>query len=321
MVKLLSSSLCVMLAAALLASVPQTSDARRLGGGKAAGMQRQAPAKPVDATPGTPAQPGQAAVAPKAAPAAAATGAAAAAGKRSWLGPIAGIAAGLGIAALMSHLGLGEAFGNFLTMALLAIVAFVAIRWLMGRFRQPARDRSTGPQLAGAGAPFNEPTWRDRDQPAPMQRQAMPEPMVAPISPVSPASPAAHSAGGQPLPDFDAAAFERVAKLIFVRLQAANDAGDVEDLRKFTTPELFASLRLDLQDRGGAAQQTDVVQLAAEVVETSREIDQHIVSVRFQGLIREEIGGTAEPFEEIWHLVRPADGQREWAIAGIAPVN
>jgi predicted lipid-binding transport protein (Tim44 family) len=109
--------------------------------------------------------------------------------------------------------------------------------------------------------------------------------------------------------------------MIFVRLQAANDAGDVEDLRKFTTPELFASLRLDLQERGATRQQTDVVQLTARVVDTALEGHQQVASVRFDGLIREELNGPAAPFDEVWHLVRPADGSREWAIAGIAPIN
>jgi predicted lipid-binding transport protein (Tim44 family) len=120
---------------------------------------------------------------------------------------------------------------------------------------------------------------------------------------------------------FDAAAFERIAKTIFVRMQAANDAGQVEDLRKFTTPELFASLRVDLQDRGDAAQQTDVVKLDAEVLETAQEDGQWIVTVRFSGLIREEAGGGAQPFDEMWHLVKPVDGSREWAIAGITPTQ
>jgi len=57
------------------------------------------------------------------------------------------------------------------------------------------------------------------------------------------------------------------------------------------------------------------------VMDTAQEGSQQIVSVRFDGLIREDIGGAAAPFDEIWHLVRPADGSREWAIAGIAPVN
>ena len=53
-----------------------------------------------------PAQPGAAAA--KAAPAAAAAAAPARTGMSRWLGPVAGIAAGLGLAALASHLGIAE---------------------------------------------------------------------------------------------------------------------------------------------------------------------------------------------------------------------
>jgi len=117
---------------------------------------------------------------------------------------------------------------------------------------------------------------------------------------------------------FDAAAFERTAKLIFIRLQAANDAADLEDLRRFTTPEMFAAARLDLQERPASIkQQTDVVQLHAEVLDVSDDNKQQVVSVRFHGLIREDLGGAANPFDEVWHVVKPADGGREWAIAGI----
>ena len=119
----------------------------------------------------------------------------------------------------------------------------------------------------------------------------------------------------------DAADFERLAKMVFIRLQAANDTSNLDDLRKFTTPELFASLRLDLQDRAGAKQQTDVVQIDAKVVECARENGQDIVTVRFTGLIREAAEAGAEPFNELWHLVRAADGHGDWAIAGITPVQ
>jgi predicted lipid-binding transport protein (Tim44 family) len=118
-------------------------------------------------------------------------------------------------------------------------------------------------------------------------------------------------------PGFDRAGFERIAKTLFIRLQAANDAGQVEDLRKFTTPELFATLRLDVQDRGATPQQTDVQRVDAEVVDTAQADGQWIVSVRFHGLIREEANAAAEAFDELWHLVRPLDESREWAIAGI----
>lgn len=117
---------------------------------------------------------------------------------------------------------------------------------------------------------------------------------------------------------FDTDAFERIAKLIFIRMQAANDNADLDDLRQFATPEMFAVFKLDLQDREDTAQQTDVVQLAAEMIDFEQDSVRQVVSVRFHGLIREEKDAPAEPFDEIWHLVKPTDGSREWAIAGIA---
>jgi len=294
-------------ASLMLSMLPADAEARRLGGGRAAGMQRQV-APPKTATP-----PNATQNTPAAAPGATAgTGTAAAnAGRRSWMGPIAGLAAGLGIAALMSHLGLGAGFANFLTLLLLAVVAVVVVRWLMRRFasQQPAGHARLA--TAGAGG-FGQP-------PQPLQ-DAQP----ARFQPLPPAGTSAFAptGSGPVMPEgFDAAEFERVAKTIFVRMQAANDAGHVEDLRRFTTPELFASLRVDLQDRGDATQQTDVVKLDAQVLETVQEDGQWIVSVRFGGLIREEATGGAQPFDETWHLVKPVDGSREWAIAGITPTQ
>lgn len=290
-------------------------EAKRLGGGRPAGMQRQMPAKQPDATPNQ-APSNQAAPTNAAAPTAgAAPGAQAAAGKRSWMGPIAGIAAGLGIAALMSHLGMGEAFGNFLTMALVALVAVFVIGWLIRRFS--ANGRAAGPQLAGAGAPFQGGMQQQTAQ-QPMQRQAQSFNTGASVSPLG--ASAAPVAAALPA-GFDAAGFERIAKMIFIRLQAANDEANIEDIRKFTSPELFASLRLDLQERGSSKQQTDVVQLDAQLVDAAQESGQWVASVRFSGLIREEAEAGAQPFNELWHLVRPLDESRDWAIAGITPID
>lgn len=313
------ASLAVALAGVTLSVAPIESEAKRLGGGRASGMQRQAPAKQADTSP--PAQnatPNQAAKPAQAAPANAAAPAAAQPAKRSWMGPIAGLAAGLGLAALASHFGFGEELANFMMIALLAVVAMVAIGWVMRRMRgaQPA-----GPQLAGAGAPFSSPSAPAGSQPtSPMSREALGvfnggQSAGASAAGVSTASAAVRPEG------FDTDGFTRIAKMIFIRLQAANDEANLDDLRKFTTPELFASLRLDLQERGQAAQQTDVMQLDAELVDTAQDNGQWVASVRFSGLIREEVGQGAEPFNELWHLVKPLDGSREWAIAGITPLQ
>ena len=148
-------SLILALSVAVFAAgmAPSLSEAKRLGGGGSSGMQRSTPPRSTpDATPAKPAQ---------ATPAAAAAPAAGAAPKRSWMGPLAGLAAGLGIAALMSHLGLGAEFGNIIMMVLLGIVAFVAIRFLIARFgrsgARPAMATPNGMQFAGAGADSNTP--------------------------------------------------------------------------------------------------------------------------------------------------------------------
>ena len=293
--------LSTLIAVSGLGLVAEGVEAKRLGGGSTSGFKRQTPPpqQPNPATPATPAAtPNATAPAAAAGPAAAA----AAAPKRSWMGPIAGLAAGLGLAALFSHLGLGAEMANFLMIALLAVAAFFLIRVLMRRFgptpaRTPALATPGGMQFAGHGAPaFGSGS-----------AAGSPSPVVTP-QPVAGRVPAG----------FDADAFVRIAKLIFIRMQAANDAANLDDLRQFSTPEMFAVFRLELQDRKGAAQKTDVVQLDAEVVDYAEERDQYIVSVRFHGLIREESEQAAEPFDEVWHLVKPTDGSREWAIAGIA---
>ncbi|NMG53947.1 Tim44 domain-containing protein [Aromatoleum aromaticum] len=261
------------------------AEAKRLGSGKSFGTQRDATAQPPTAP--------MARSADTAPNAAAATGQAAK--KNSWMGPLAGLAAGLGLAALASHLGMGEGLANILMIALLAMAAFAVFRFVM-------RKRSTAPamQYAGAGAGGGT---------VAMQAQAS-----APAA--APAAAAPSSAGMLPA-GFDAEAFVRQAKLNFVRLQAANDARNLDDLREFVTPEMFAELQMQIQERGDVVQRTEVVDLQAEVVGYAEEAQRHLVSVRFHGLIREETGAAPVEFDERWHLAKARDGSRGWIVAGI----
>ena len=262
-----------------------SAEAARLGGGKSVGMQRQAVA-PKPATPpqqATPAAPAQGAAAPAAAP------------KRNWMGPIAGLAAGLGIAALLSHFGLGEGMANILMIALLALAAVVAVKWLLRR-KAPSDGAL---QYAGAGSP--------RQQPA------------GTVNQFGSASPASHL---PTVPEgFDSAAFLRIAKLNFVRLQASNDAKSLDDIREFVSPELYAEIKLQMDERGDTPQQTDIVTLNAELLEVVTEGNRHIASVRFSGTLREVVGATATPFDEIWNLAKPVSGDQGWVIAGIQQLN
>jgi predicted lipid-binding transport protein (Tim44 family) len=295
---------------------PTDADAKRLGGGKSTGMQRSAPDKPAQSTPATPAN-----NAATPAPATAGAAAAAAAPKRSWMGPIAGLAAGLGLAALFSHFGMGEGLANFVMMALLAMAAFFVIRLLMRRFAGGGATHQPPLAMAGAGAAVQRAAPpRFVDERPGMQRNAAPSVTIgsALTPPLAVPSLATDTAAAPTLPaNFDAAGFERLAKMLFIRLQAANDKADLNDLRNFTTPELFAALRMDLHDRGDAAQRTDVVKVDAQLIDFAQEAEQQIVSVRFTGQVKEDSTADATSFDEVWHVVKPLDDSRSWAIAGI----
>lgn len=287
------------------------AEARRLGGGKSSGMQRQSVTAPPANTPGAPTQAAPAA----GAAAAAAPGAAAAATKRSWMGPIAGIAAGLGIAALASHFGFGGALANILTIALLAMAVLFVIGFVMRK-----RAAAQGGALAGAGAAGAGNVFRQQE-PA-MHRtgnEAAPAPGGSLIGSRLAGSGAGLATGavGTIPAGFDTAAFERSARDQFMALQAANDAGDLARLRDYLTPEMFESVREEVVERGSAVQKTEVFGLQAQVLNVAEEADQYVVSVRFSGSVRTEAGATPEDLDEVWHLTKPRAGFGGWLVAGI----
>ena len=259
------------------------AEAARVGGGKSFGMQRQM--APVSKPAPT--------VAPAAAPGA--VNPAAAQPRRSWVGPLAGLAAGLGLAALASHFGFGEELANMLMFALLAFAVMAVVGYFL-------RKRAGGQQatMAGAGAPYNAPASM-------YQANNLSGGSVA-------------SASNIPA-NFDTEGFLRNAKVGFIRLQAAHDAGDLADIREFTSPEMFAEIRMDLDQRHGAPQKTDIVSLNAEILDVAEESQRYIVSVRFNGLLREEADAAPVTIDEIWHLTKPVTGQGGWVLAGIQQVQ
>lgn len=294
-----------------LAVIPLDAEAgRKLGGGKSFGMQRDGNVMKRDATPDAPAAP--AAAAPAQRPGMAGNAATPAAQpQRSWLGPLAGLAAGLGLGALLSGTGFGGMLGTLLMGLLIAGAVFMVLRMLRGR--SAPTQQASPMQYAGAGAPapIREPVRLE-----PTGGVTDPVPGIRPSAPVG-ATVSAHSGTSGRIPaDFDVEAFVRNAKLNFVRLQAAFDAGNTDDLREFTTPEVFAELKMQLSERSAGLQPTDVVALEAEVLDVTSEAARHIVSVRFHGQLREDRDASLQAFDEVWHLTKPVSGGG-WVVAGI----
>ena len=284
-----------------LSGFAMEAEAKRFGGGKSLGMKRQAPpAKAPDSPSVT-------------APAAAGAAGAAAAPKRSWMGPLAGLAAGLGLAALASHLGFGEGFANILLIGLAVMAGLFLFRMFMRNKQAAAQSGASGGvryahETPSALAPNRSAAFESLN-PAGHGGGSMIGSQIAggPLG-----------GGGHNIPaDFDVAAFERNAKVNFIRLQAAHDAGDLDDIRQFTSPEMFAEIRMDLNDRQSTGHQTDVLNIQAEVIEVVEEADRYIVSVRFTGEVREDDATAPEAVNEIWHMSKPISGAGGWVVAGI----
>jgi predicted lipid-binding transport protein (Tim44 family) len=125
----------------------------------------------------------------------------------------------------------------------------------------------------------------------------------------------AHQQWGVPA-DFDQATFLRVAKGNFIRLQAAWDKGDVADIREFTTPEVFAEMKLQISERT-VADYTDVVSIDAELLGIETSDTEYLASVKFTGSIKPAPDALPEPLNEVWNLVKPRDGSNGWLLAGI----
>ena len=287
------------------------ADAARFGGGRSFGAQRPsistprvAPsAPPAAATPSNnfsgpaanpvmPRAPGASTAAPAAAARAAAP---AASGASRWLGPLAGIATGIGLAALLSHFGMSPSFSGILLVLLLVVGGFVVARMLLTR------------RMAMAGGQPIPLSPRGDAAPAPASAF---EPRFGGAAPVAATTPA-HWPDG-----FDADRFARQALQQFRAVQRAYDNGDTAALADVMTPELYTEAVKDLRARGvHVPSQFDT--LHAEVLDVATEADLYWVSVRFHGTAREDGAPTAQPFDEVWNLSKPVDGSSGWLVAGI----
>ena len=306
MKKLFIALLVVISALSIAVSEAQ---AKRLGGGgsfgrQSSGISRQAPpsnnqyanqARPAPAAPQTtPSRPAS-----------------------PWRGILGGALLGLGLGALLSHFGIGGALAGMIGTLLTVALVVVAIMLLMRLFR--GKSNESRPAYAGGygdDVATRTPEIGSRIEPHVQPAAFQNEPLSGG------GNSAQHGAApyGVP-PDFDVQSFLRHAKTYFIRLQAAWDSADINDIREFTTPEMFGELRLQLQERGASPNTTDVVSLDAELLGIEQSDRDYLASVRFSGVIKEDAHAAPAPFTEIWNLSKPLSGPGGWVLAGIQQVS
>jgi len=316
---------------ALLALTHFDADARRLGGGKSFGRQsgnvtqREAARTP-------PAQNATNQAAPNNAAGAAAAQKKPFGGMGGILG---GLAAGLGLAWLANSLGMGEAFGQLILMALLAFAVMAVIGMVM-RARKPAAAGAAG---VGGGAPF---AFQGAGGGGAVHT---PPPSYSPDNVGNDASARpwerSSTGGGSMIGSalagsenwsiptgFDTESFLTAAKRNFTTLQAAWDRNDLATLRSMMTDSMLEEIRTQLAEREQhrhaagtstqtASNQTDVVVLEAQLLGIEELDDDYMASVEFSGMIREEPSAGPSPFREVWNMTKPKSGNSGWLVAGV----
>ncbi len=291
-----------LVAASAMSLIANEAQARRMGGGGSFGRQSQnvsrAPQQSSLGNANQTARPGAPTAAPMTPPVKPPS---------PWKGILGGALLGLGAGALLSHFGMGGAmggmFGSILMIGLLGLAAMFIFRMFRGR---SADSQSGQPAYAGNYGGGQTPEIGSRIEQMPFQHPQT-SAFQGEVVPATWEIPA----------DFDTQAFLRNAKTYFIRLQAAWDKADSNDIREFTTPEMYAEVKMQLQERGTTPNNTDVVSLNADLLGIETVGTDYLASVKFSGMMKEAPNMPAEPFSEVWNMVKPISAQGGWILAGI----
>lgn len=225
-----------------------------------------------------------------------------------WITPIAGILAGLGVASLLSHLGLSGAIGEAIFGLAIIAVLLVMISFIVKRLRDSSKESLLRKAYESSYKFTNSEKLEDSSSPHSNASSNM-------------SLPSSLRSAGNSLhvpDDFDRKKFLQQAKENFVRIQKIWDAGDIEGLHECLTESMIPEVRSQLI-ANSKSNRTEIVLLHAELLGIERSTDGYLASVQFSGLLKEAPNAEASSFEEVWNLLKTP--QCGWLLAGIQQVS
>jgi len=108
--------------------------------------------------------------------------------------------------------------------------------------------------------------------------------------------------------------FLRQAKATFLHLQSLNSPDNLDEVRRYMTPELFSELRGEIANNSEVA---DFTQLDCQLQDAVEENGRYIATVLYSGQVSESVNASSVPFSETWHFVKTAGTTEKWMVAGI----
>ena len=268
-----------------------SAEARRMGFGRSIGKPppikrqvappTQAPKKASDKTPGN------------------AANATTNKSRGGFMGPLAGLAAGLGLAALASYLGVGEELMSFLLILLGGVAIFYILRLFL-------RNIQRQPSLEGVSSSFNKSN---------IEPSATHQPSVD-LSSIYP------NTQKENISEEEIKSFLDHSKNQFIEIQKIWDSGNIDNLKSFCTDDLVEELGRQINENANLAEKTSITELNASwqgmntyVSEDGQNVEE--VYVLFSGMVRENDNDVSKEFSETWTLQRFKSSSDGWLIAGI----
>jgi predicted lipid-binding transport protein (Tim44 family) len=298
----------VLMSTTLFAS--HIAEAKRVGGGRSAGMQRQQ-AAPAPQRQAAPQQPAPMAPVPVQQ-------------KKGSSGMMGGILGGLAVGGLLGYMmgnnasGTAQGDGGVPWGTLLLLGALTAGGVMLWRRRS---SKPLGQPHAYAGVPAMSPANpAPANQPHAFQSAPQGQDLSGGFR-IGQGAGGTYAAPATPitrLPDgTESAAFLRQARASFLHMQALNSPDQAEEMRRYMTAELFAQLKDDIGSNQDVA---EFPELNLQVIAAVNEDGRMVASVEFSGRVSESLNSPAVPFKEIWHFVRPVAGDPRWMLAGIQQI-
>ena len=216
-----------------------------------------------------------------------------------FMGPIAGLAAGLGLAALASYMGIGEELMSFLLILLAGIAIFFIVRLVL-------RNMQSQPSLVGAPSSFNRSNIESS----------------TPKKPVMGSTSSYQNTQKETISQDEIESFLENSKKQFIEIQKIWDSRNIDNLKSFCTDDLILDLSRQINERTNLSEKTSITELNASwqgmntyFSKDGHEVDE--VYVLFSGMVRENDNSASKEFSEIWTLQRLKSTNDGWLIAGI----
>ena len=121
---------------------------------------------------------------------------------------------------------------------------------------------------------------------------------------------------------FDQEDFMKGAKAVYTRLQNSWDKRDLEDIRQFTSKEVWEEINRQAQEDPQPGK-TEILRVNARLLEVASSNSHTVASVLFDVLMRESKDrDMAEEVREIWHFSKEdSDPNSFWVLEGIQQVE